>query len=373
MLRHVSSTNAFSRVGGASFRIQLGMFVVTLASICTAAAEAQTRSTASHGKIKIDSYNALLRDVHPASQAQANYLQNRLYLAGLKKAERLERHERLDAYRQRRLTDLLEGYISVTRRLSAGRATSARNLTAFWMLVSVYGDHAEVYDALSSAVPPMPHDEFIPTFHFARILEPSGELQSVPLLLEGGPGVEASKVHVAWHPVAEHLRSTGRPSAKEVEIFRRAVAVFGQQSAKVVRLSDSPTARLQVKKYLASLGSLANALHRPQQRAQIQHYVEQGGYAFGGGSMLDLFQHMLQNRVTPGNGSTAQLAIAEVARPISRVLEQEISLHAERYDSLAAGEGHRPYAAEYRPQVMSLNAMPAAEISQAAMPENPAL
>ena len=89
--------------------------------------------------------------------------------------------------------------------------------------------------------------------------------------------------------------------------------------------------------------------------------------------MLDLFQHMLQSRVTPAKGSTAQLAVAEVARPISRVLEQEISFHAERYDSLAAGEGHRPYAAEYRPQVMSLDAMPAAEISQATMPENAAL
>jgi hypothetical protein len=97
-----------------------------------------------------------------------------------------------------------------------------------------------------------------------------------------------------------------------------------------------------------SLGSLADALYRPRQAAQIQQYIEQGGYSYYGGNMLGLVQHMLRHRVTPAHGSTAQIALAEVARPITRVLEQEIALHYERIDSLAANEGHRPYAAEFR-------------------------
>jgi hypothetical protein len=80
--------------------------------------------------------------------------------------------------------------------------------------------------------------------------------------------------------------------------------------------------------------------------------------------MLGLIQHMLKNRVTPAHGSSAQLALAEVARPINRVLEQEIALRVERIDSLAAGEGHRPYTAEYRHLDDSFNATPPLGISQ---------
>jgi hypothetical protein len=373
MLRLVSFANAFSCIGAARSATQRGLLLVAIAWLTNAPAFAQTRTLPSHGKIKLDSYNALLRDVHPASQAQVNFLQARLFYVGLNKAERLERQERLDAYRERQLTKALESYSGVTRRLAGGRPTSARNLTLFWVLVSVYGDHREVYDALSSDVPPISHEEFVPTTQFARIIEPSGELQPPPLLFEGAPGVNASKVQTAWLPLVEHLRATGRVSAQEVESFRGAVAEFREHSGKAIRRNDSAAARVQAKKYIVSLGSLSEALHRPRQRTQIQQYVEQGGYAFAGGSMLELIQHMLRNRVSPSNGSTAQLALAEVARPISRVLEQEIALHAERYDSLAAGEGHRPYASEYRPQDAPFDAMPTAEISQAIKPGETAL
>src|SRR5262245_20588462 len=63
-----------------------------------------------HGKIQLDSYNALLRDVHPASQAQANYLQNRLFLTGLRKAEQVERQERRETYAETQLIKKLENY-----------------------------------------------------------------------------------------------------------------------------------------------------------------------------------------------------------------------------------------------------------------------
>jgi hypothetical protein len=148
------------------------------------------------------------------------------------------------------------------------------------------------------------------------------------------------------------------------------VADYCQQCAPAIDGNLRHSGRYEAKKYVVSLGSLANALYRPQQYAQIQQFVRQGGYGFEGDSTLALFQHMLRNRVTPVQGSTSQLALSEVARPISRVLEQEIALRYERIDSLAASEGHRPYAAEYRGNDVPIHANPRAEISQRIVPGN---
>jgi hypothetical protein len=73
--------------------------------------------------------------------------------------------------------------------------------------------------------------------------------------------------------------------------------------------------------------------------------------------------HMLRHRITPEHGSTAQVALAEVARPIDRALAQEIALHYERIDSLAAGEGNRPYAAEYQVPADQVSALPNANVT----------
>jgi hypothetical protein len=370
MLYSITAKNG-GLLGAAARRAQNQVFVLhlrlLLGMLCWlngAVAHAQTRVLPSHGKIKLDSYNYLLRDVHPASQAQANYLQNRLYLSGLKKAERLERKDRLDAYGERQFIQTLRNYNSHASRVAAGRTTSARNLTAFWVLVSVFGDHAEVYDALSSDVPPMSHEEFAPTSRFIQIVHPSGELARPPLLLEGSEGVDASKFQLAWSTLAKNLYANCRMSAREVAEFRNCVALYRKQGAVVFTKNSPASGRLQARRYLTSLGSLADALYSPQHATQIQQYVEQGGYSYYGGSMLGLIQHMLRNRVTPAQGSTAQIALAEVARPISRVLEQEIALHYERIDSLAAGEGNRPYAAEHRGEDAPVSSTPGVDVSQ---------
>jgi hypothetical protein len=215
-------------------------------------------------------------------------------------------------------------------------------------LVSALGDRAEVYDALSLEVPPLPHGDFTPTSQFVRILQPNGELAPPPLLLEGAEGLDASVFQSAWSAVLKELRATGRLSARNVAAFEKGVADYRLQCGAAFRADAGHSGVFEVRKYLRSLATLSDALYRPQQRAQIQLYFEHGGYAFNGDSVLGLITHMLQHRVTPAQGSTAQLALAELARPISRVLEQEIGIHYERIDSLAAGEGHRPYAAEYR-------------------------
>jgi hypothetical protein len=208
----------------------------------------------------------------------------------------------------------------------------------------------------------------MPTMQFVRILQPNGELVPPPLLLDGAEGVDASSIHSAWSALVKDLHATGQLLPSEVAEFRNHVADYRQQGADAITLQAPASGRLQAKTYLRSLGSLADALYRPQQCAQIRQYVQQGGYAYYGDNLLGLIEHMLRNRVAPVQGSTAQLALAEVARPISRVLEQEIAIHFERIDSLAAGEGHRPYAAEYRRHDGPASAAPNMEISQSTPP-----
>lgn len=348
---------SFHRTSGRP-RLFPRLLAVALCLSSGIAASAETRSLPSHGKIKLDSYNYLLRDVHPASQAQANYLQNRLYLVGLKKDERLERHERLDVYRERQFINKLQDYQEVATTLGAGRPMSARRLATFWTLVSVFGDHAEVYDALSSSVPSMPHEYFTPTWQFIRIVQPNGELAPPPLLLEEADGLDASTFQQAWRSIAQDLQGTGRLSAANAANFRSSVADYRRKCQSVIQKNTGHSGRFTAAKYLQSLGTCADALYRPTQCAQIQQFVQQGGYPFDGNNMLALIQHMLRNRVMPAHGSAAQLALAEVARPISRVLEQEIALRYERIDSLAANEGHRPYAAEYRGSNDAVGALP---------------
>lgn len=348
----------------------IGLLVAAACWLHAAAAQAQPRVLPSHGKNKLDSYNYMLRDVHPASQAQANYLQIRLFLTGLKKSERLERHERLDVYDERRLIKKLQGYDRDINQLAAGCPTTARSLATFWVLLSVYGDYAEVYDALSSEAPPMPHTEFVPTSRFILALEPSGELEPLPIVLEGAAGIDASEFQAAWSAVVKDLRATGRLSAPVVTEFHMAVANYRKSAVAAIKTVPALSGRLQAERYLETLGCLADALYRPQQSAQLDQYLQQGGYAFSGSSLLGLIEHMLKNRVTPAHGSAAQLALAEVARPIGRVLEQEIALHVERIDSLAAGEGHRRYAAEYRPHELAVGAVPGAQVSQVPGPDN---
>ena len=354
-----SKKGILSQMKARTTALHVGLLAGALCWTNGGLAQAQTRSTASHGKTGLDSYNKLLRDVHPASQAQANYLQNLLYLNGLKKAERLERWERIDVYGERRLIKKLENYDSIAKRLSAGSPTSAISLNSFWVVVSVFGDRAEVYDALSSEVPPIAHDQFVPTLLFMQMVEPNRELVRPPLLLLGCEDADASKFQLAWRVLAKNMQANSKSSARDVAEFYNGVAAYREQCALAIPTTSPVSGRLQADRYLRSLGSLADALYRPQQYAQIQQYVAHGGNYFYGGNLLGLIQHMLRNSVTPAQGSTAQVALAEVARPISRVLEQEIALHYERIDSLAGNEGHRPYAAEYRRHEAPSQAAPA--------------
>jgi hypothetical protein len=350
------------------FLLHFGLLLIALCWLDSAAARAQSRTLPSHGKIKLDSYNKLLRDVHPASQAQANYLQNRLLAVGVKKAERLERKERLDSYRERQLIRELESYSDIAKTLSAGRPVTASNLPKFWTLVSLYGDRADVYEALSSDVPPMAHEDFTATTHFIAGLDPSGELQAPPLLLEGIEGLDPSGVQSAWSSLVKDLHASGRISAVQLAGFRKSVGDYRNQATLAMTLDMPLAGRVQATKYLRSLRSLSDALYRPQHQAQIQQFVAQQGFNYYGDNILGLFQHMLKNRVTPTLGSPAQLALAEVARPISRVLEQEIAVRYERIDSLAAGEGHRPYASEYRHQAGMFGPPPTGDVSQSMFP-----
>ena len=285
---------------------RLGLIAIAIGCLTCTDGQAQTRSLPSHGKIKIDSYNYLMRDVHPASQAQANYLQNRLFTSGLKKSERLERQERLDTYGERQLTEHLKEYQDVTRRLAAGHPVSARSLPTLWTLVSVYGDRSEVYDALSSRVPYIAHDEFLPTSRYIEILNPNGTLKSPPPLLAGIEGVNESQHILAWRALVKGLYSTGQLSAVEVARFHESVAEYRRQAKDAIPHASPAIGRFPANKYLDSLGSLADALYRPQQNAQIQQYVKQGGYAYDGETMLGLIQHFVLNRVTPARGSTAK-------------------------------------------------------------------
>jgi hypothetical protein len=311
-------------------------------------ASAQTRGTASHGKTRLDSFNYLLRDVHPASQAQANFIQTLLYLQGLKKARRLEHHERVDTYNERLANKQIEIFQRAATTVSQGAPTSHRSMITFWALVSAFGDRAEVYDALMSDVPPMTHADFEATTIKLDILQPSGELVRPPLLLDANSDIDGSALETAWNALATSIRASGRPMPREVGGFRKCVAEYCRQASESIKDVKPTEGRGPAGRYLDSLECLASAFNYPQQSEQIQAYLSQGGYAYYGGSMLGLCQHMLKNRVTPAQGSTAQVTLAELARPISRVLEQEIALRWERIDSLAAGEGHRPYAAEYR-------------------------
>jgi hypothetical protein len=329
-------------------RLRVGLLAISVCIPNGAVAQAQTRSLPSHGKNKLDSYNYLLRDVHPASQAMANYLMNRLFLSGLKKAERLERQERIDTYDERQFIKKLQNCDSVAKRLSAGRPTSAINMPTFWLLVSIFGDRAEVYDALAIDVPPIAHEQFLPTVQFIETLTPDGELESLPRLLEGAERVDASPHQAAWTVLAKKMRANERPSAREVADFHARVGAYRNQASAAITKDNSLRGRGEAKRYLARLGSLAEAFYTPCQCAQVEQFVVSRGYGFEGGNVLELAQHMLRNRIVPAQGSTAQIALAELARPISRVLEQEIALHYERIDSLAAGEGYRPYASEYR-------------------------
>jgi len=323
------------------------LLAILLCASTSSVAEAQ-RALPSHGKLRLDSYNHLLADVHPASQAQANYEQNCLFLTGLKKAERLERQERLDAYGEKQSIKTLKNYDSVVKRISVGCAATEDSLASFWALVSAFGDREEVYEALSIDVPPIANEQFVSTRRYIRIVLPNGELEEPPLVLVG---VDATKFQHAWSTVAENLRLHSPTSGRVVAEFRDSVAAYREQGALAIAKISPLQGRVQAEVYLRSLGSLADALCRPRQCAQIQAYIVQGGYDYRGGSVLGLVQHLLHNGVTPARGSTAQIALAELARPIGRVLEHEIALHVERIDSLAAEEGNRPYAPEYRGQV----------------------
>jgi hypothetical protein len=348
--------------------LRFGLLVVALTWLNVAQSRAQPRLLPPHGKNKLDSYNYMLRDVHPASQAQANYLQNRLYLTGLKKQERLERQERLDVYGERQFIKMLKNYDSIVRRLSAGNPTSSNGLATFWVLVSVFGDHAEVYDALSMYVPPLARSEFVVTSPFIRMLQPTGELERPPLLLDGSAGVDFSHVQSDWKNLVTNLRANGRLSSPDVAEFHKNVADFRDKANEAVAASAPASGRWQAQRYLESLGCLADALYRPTQAARIEQYIQHGGYEFSGSTALELVQHMLKNRLMPTQGSRAQLALGEVARPISRVLEQEISVRSERSDSLAVGEGHRPYASEYRRHEEPVTTAPGLQVSDA-MPD----
>jgi hypothetical protein len=213
-------------------------------------------------------------------------------------------------------------------------------------------------------VPPIAHTDFLATSSYLDIVQPTGELERPPLSLATCEDLDATKLHQSWNDLARTLRLGGRPTPSEVGEFRACVKAYcaqGRAAVSGVRVTEG---RWQADKYMTSLGSLASALHRPHQNAEVRQYLSQGGYAYHGGNLLGLIEHMLKNRVAPAHGSTAQVALAEVARPISRVLEQEIALHWERIDSLAAGEGHRPYAAEYRGGEEPLSATPGIDVTQ---------
>jgi hypothetical protein len=346
-------------------RISIGLALIFAYWLQAASVEAQTRTLPSHGKIQLDSSNLLLRDVHPASQAQTNYLENRLLGVGVRKAEREEQNERIDVYQERRRIEKLQGYDRDLSRLSTGSPTTAYGLATLWMLVGTYGDYTEVHEALLNSVPALQHDQFVPANQFILFVQPNGELEPPPLVLQSAGGRDVTRIQTAWTALVKEMRAADRLSAPSVTEFQASIASYRKDVAPIVEKLPPASGRRLADRYVRSLESLASALQRPTQAAEIRQYVRQNGYAYYGSNLLGLIQHLRNNRLTPVTGSTAQLALAEVARPLSRVLEQEIAYRVERIDSLAVGEGHRPYAGEFRPQARVGNATTGTAVSRA--------
>jgi len=290
--------------------------------------------TTSHAQLRLDSYGYLLRDVHPASYAQAQYVRNRLFLTEVKKAERNERLSRSDILEERWLIKRAGRHLAALGRLSAGYSTDESDWTKLWTLIAVYGTTDTVYDALRTEVSPLPSDEFVPASTALSVIGRRGRLSPPPAVLIHYDKAAAWEVGRSWLNLVGSLDRPVDVTSKNVTRFQESVRRFSERNQPRIKYVRDGEARVAARAYLRSLDRLAAVLHRPRRCEQLRAYLEPNGFSFPGGDRLALCHHLLKYGAIPARGGQAQLATAGVTRPLFALVEKEIGIRRSRIDRI---------------------------------------
>ncbi|MBI3463691.1 MAG: hypothetical protein HY000_11640 [Planctomycetes bacterium] len=180
----------------------------------------------------------------------------------------------------------------------------------------------DLADLLEYELPPLSAEEFTRPVGFA-ILRPDGTLSAPPPGVVGtGDYTDAvtqawQEIEATWIGVVEDLRAD-RPIWQEQTARLRAAAQRWRQAAK-------PAARSGAAQYLSSLGVLMGSLEHPKGKARLQSFVRTQGFAFPGGTLLDLAQHVISNNVSVRSCSKGQVALRQIARDALGDLDDQTS------------------------------------------------
>lgn len=213
------------------------------------------------------------------------------------------------------------------------------HMAAFRSLVKQLCASSETSYLMQESVPPMDATDLGERRNYG-IVKPDGKLKTPPLVLYGiSPDDRRRKAALAfgrqWLRTVTKLRSKGAVAPVHIVQLDENLEVWSKASEKAIQAA-SRSDRSVAYAYLNGATVLIRALKDPQRSGRLTKYVRARELSFGGGSVGDLVEFLLDNDLSPPLGSHAQLVLARVGSEMEQNIRLQISTLEDRVERFKA-------------------------------------
>ena len=193
----------------------------------------------------------------------------------------------------------------------------------------------ETAELFQASIPPLDADQFVSNSRIFQVLTTDGSLKQPPPVLvgEAGDSLETARMMTekAWHEGLRRVGENTLTSYDEMLAMQEALELWNTLAQENLSRADWRSRHLG-EDYLESVGLLMRAVEIPERREQLKNYYYRTGMGFGGGTVADLLDHVLTNRLSYRPGSHAQLILTELGHDMMRELDAQIELALKRVE-----------------------------------------
>ena len=207
---------------------------------------------------------------------------------------------------------------------------------------------------LTSTVPPLEAEQFLTTSVIFEMIRSDGKLAPLPAALTDksaqSPLEQAKRLFgAAWIDVLNRVMAGEMVSRNDIHRLQEALVNWKTDAAKVLA-DDTLMARIHAKRYFDEKRPcrwLSTSCRIPKRCEQLRQFLASGGAAFAGGTLGELAEHVLANRLAVRPGSPAQDYLARLVG-LSEGLNAQIAACDRRMAEAATDSPAREAAVKQR-------------------------
>ena len=193
----------------------------------------------------------------------------------------------------------------------------------------------EIKELLLQHVSEIPASDFSRPFEQFTALNRDGSLTKAPHVRGENKtvSIHPAKFEDCWREAVESVIAGRSMTSDQLDGLH---VTWQRARSSAVSAAATRADEVRVGMYFNSLKRLIDALNDPRQTKQLRDYLDPEAFAYAGGTVANLIQHIAENRLSVRYGSPAQLALSELGHDLMRDLDGQIASLTTRVEELKA-------------------------------------